>query len=628
MVTLMDSSRAGLYLPGTVPFRFSEMTAMKDSLVAFFEEHKGLLTPGTRTVSVKAASLRESLGGNKFEVFVRRCPRTFFGLLSLAADEVMGLATDKKVHAQITDWSNCRLISELRPEDSNQILKIRGIVVGVSVVETVVTSGRVRCRKCGKEYDVSVSTKALKCPDCHKSAYVFVRDGDVRIRSGLRQKIKLAQIQQMDMITCVLVGELVDTVKLGDIVDVTGIVEIKTDSKMSRTLAFRVEANYVKVLNGTPGGFASSFIGPSDFDSIQRLSSQKYLFPMLVNSILPNSGLNMVTRALLLLFMFSTIDDPCHILLSRRFDGMDTYTASNPHCILFDETSKFSLFSTRTKHGFRCGAFVAANQGTILVSDLDRFRAAQMTYLEALETCYERIDPFYRVPTTFSSIIVGDPRCIDEAVLDTFSAVIEVVEKQKDVRRATPRPQSYANQSFTRWDDKFLPIAERLLGNGDKITPHDLAKYITYAKQFVKPKWTAQAQARLQEVSQTTQELLKIKNLAQCRARCELRDSVSESDIDDVAELILSANEGFKPRKTASVNSRQKIINDFMTEFKRLSKYKEDGIVTEKEVLDIAEMLSVPSKFVSVDNFLNVLSMNNYILSSGPRKYRPGTAAL
>ena len=623
----MDSSRATLYLPGTVPFQFSEILSLKELLVLFFQDMR-TLHADTRVVSVKMSQLSEAVDRNQVDFVVRRSPRTFLGLLALAADEVIGNCTEKKIQVQITDWNNCRTIGELRPEDSNQIFKIRGIVTVVSTVKTIVTQGRVKCRRCGKEYEIKPNTKLGKCPDCRKNSYAFVRERDGHFRVEVLQKIKITQIQQLDSVVCVLTGELVGTVKLGDIVDITGIVEIKNDSKLSRTLAFQVDANHVRVLNETTGGFASSFIGPHDFDPIQNLSSRKHVFPMLVNSILPKSSLTMAARAMLLLFMFSTRHDPFHLLFSRRFDDIESYASINPHCILFDETSRSSLVSTKNKDKFKAGTFVTANSGTIIVSDIDRFRAAQLTYLETLETGYERVDSFHCVPTTFSSIILGSPKLIDESVMDVFSAVIEVGENKKDVRRATPRPQSSAGNGFEKWDDKFLPITERLVGRGEAIAPADLRKYLAYAKQFVKPKWGSSAHKRLEEVANTVQDIRKIKNIVQCRARCELRDSISEGDVDDVAELLIIANEGFRPKKGPTVNSRQKIISDFMAEFLRLSKYKEDAIVTEQEIFEIAEMLGVKSKFVSIDNFVNILSMNNYILSSGPRKYRPGTAAL
>jgi hypothetical protein len=122
-------------------------------------------------------------------------------------------------------------------------------------------------------------------------------------------------------------------------------------------------------------------------------------------------------------------------------------------------------------------------------------------------------------------------------------------------------------------------------------------------------------------------QMRRIKSLAQCRARCDLREEVVDSDVDEVGEILMSC--GYDDRKPAKerVSSRQKVLNEFMIEFKRLASYKQDGKVGLAEMKEIAEIVQVGSKFSSFDQFLDTLSTNNLVLQSGPRTYSCGSSA-
>jgi hypothetical protein len=191
------------------------------------------------------------------------------------------------------------------------------------------------------------------------------------------------------------------------------------------------------LLNDQKSGYVSSFISSDHSALIESLSKNPFIIPLLVNSILVRSVPSSVIRAALLLLLFSTPSAPIHIWLSRKIDDLTDYCNLSPHCIRFDEACTDKLLCQRKKHEFLAGAFVQANEGLLIIDDIDRFLSAQNVFLEILETSRERIDAFRAVRSTFSSLVIGSSPKIDENVRDKFTMQLEIDEEKKPMRRST-----------------------------------------------------------------------------------------------------------------------------------------------------------------------------------------------
>jgi DNA replicative helicase MCM subunit Mcm2 (Cdc46/Mcm family) len=427
------------------------------------------------------------------------------------------------------------------------------------------------------------------------------------------------QIHDTATISCSLAGDLVNSVQLGQIVDISGVASINDALIQTRRLLFTIDANYINPLKNTKSGFVGSFITSSDFSLIQSISSNQFLFPLLVNSIRIRA--NLLVKAVLLLLLLSTSDDPLHVLISRKLDDLSNFCDLAPHCIRFDEGTTQKLIASRKKNWFQAGAFAQANDGLLVIDDIDRFISSQFVFLEIIETSRQQIDSFHCLPVVFSSLVVGSSPKVDA---EKFTVCLQIEENKKPLKRVTPK---LVQRGFEHWANMYLPIGDRLSGGGETVEAADLFRYVTYARQFVYPKWTDGARRRLREVSKTSVQMRRIKNLAQCRARCDLREEVIESDVEEVGEILMSC--GCYDRKPTKerVSSRQKVLNEFMIEFKRLASYKQDGKVGLDEMKEIAEIVQVGSKFSSFDQFLDTLSTNNFVLQSGPRKYSCGPSS-
>jgi DNA replicative helicase MCM subunit Mcm2 (Cdc46/Mcm family) len=603
-----------LYLGDVKPLRPQVMSLFADAFISFFSRNRDSFSIIDRTVRTTMAALSQSIEVSKLEQGLHETPKTILALLAMAAHQAIDLPVwrRQKIHVEIVDWKITRSISELRPEDSNQLLRIRGIVTEVSTLSVIVREGKVTCTKCGKEFEQSG-----KCGECQSTHFVLTDKSPI---SEFEQRIELRQIHNDARIACTLAGDLVDSMQLGQIVDITGVVAI--EQPLDRRLSFTMDVHSVRLLKDERNGYVGSFISSEHCSLIESLSKNPLIFPLLVNSILVKSISNPVARAVLLLLLFSTPSAPVHIWVSRKIGGLGEYCDLAPHCILFDETSSDKLSCRRKKTEFLAGAFVQANEGLLVLDDIDRFISSQIVFLEILDTGHERVDPFRTVATTFSSLVIGSSQKIDDNVKDKFTVQLEIDGDEKPMRRPTQR-------TFERWHDSHLPLSERLLGGDESVAPDDLVRYIAYGRQFVAPRWSPAVRARLREVATTTRQLKRIKALAECRVRTELRDNVREADIEEVSELLLSCS-GVEERRRGKDrrSSRQKVVNDFMVEFARVAKYKEDGCLSIDEMKEIADMVQYSSRFPSFDQFLEALTTNSLILQSGPKSYRPGGTAL
>jgi hypothetical protein len=605
-----------LYLHGPTPFSHTEMQLFSESFATFFTTSPDRYSVSGTTIETTLAALSTVINLDRA---IQQSPRPILSLLALAAHHsIPNYAWSKqKVIVQISDWKTTRSISDLKPEDSNHMRKIRGIVTKIGRIDQIPLQGTVRCGKCGKTFDI-----APRCPDC-KNTHVYISDKHPTVI--FKQRIEITEIRGHSTLACQLSGDLVDSARPGDIVDLTGVLLIENDPKDDRKLVFVLDTNFVKQLSQTKSGIVNSFLSGGDVALIRAISGRPFLFPVLVNSILPRASLNPITRAAFCLLLFSTYQDPVHVTLSQKFGDVRDLAELAPRAVVFDEGSPNSLRCQRKKDGITAGAFSRANSGLLIVTDVDRFLAAQLTFLEVIETCKERLDAFHVIETVFSSIVVvGSPEALEGSLADRFAMRLVAEPDSRQVPHSTPRPSPRAGME--QWQNQYLPIAQRLRGVTDIIPKHEFLKYVAYARQFVHPTWTAGARERLREVAKSVPEMRKIKNLAQCRARCELRENVVDTDVDEVAELMMGSGET-ESRRVGAVraNSRQKIIGDFMVEFKRAAKYKEGGVIGVAEMPQLAEMVQYQAKFPSFEHFLEMLSTNNLVLQSGPRLYRAGS---
>ena len=618
----MLDSLVSLYFQNPSDFERPDSKKLYNEFIPFFSSNHTFSFRHNRKIEISS-----KIGGKFLESFLSNHPRIALSSISLAAHiafagyEILPFGT--LFHVSINDLKGPSYrISELKSELVGSFIKVRGIIINSTKIKTMNIECKAECVQCGKEF-VAIPSKNF-CPSCKSSKYYIIDNNPIRKNY---QHFVLKDLESDITLDCDLNGEIVGCIKLGEIVDLTGILYFHKKSQIDRNFILRLDVNYVHDLQTSKGGFVNSFLNINDGNRIQEIGGRRDVFPILVQSL--HINLNPMIKASILLYLFSTPDDPIHILLSKSNDQIfHSIKKLIPFAIIYNDRSLEKLQTSVQKSKYISGIFVQANQSLLIINDIDRFKKAQIQFLEVNELGYEIVDPYHTIDTTFSSIVIADQKELNMSVKSIFTLKFEVDDEASQQSIITPRSQKqYSND---QWLDKALPLCDRLAFDPtlNPINSNDFMKYIIYVRQFVKPQWNEEAKNRLYEISRNSDDLRNLKNLAQCRAKIEMRSIVNNDDINEAQEILeWSRNPPLNSKKSNSRgNSKQSLIVNFITEFKRVANYKKDGIVEESEIKEIASMLNVTTKFLSFEHFMNALTTNNLILLSGPKKYRIGSS--
>ncbi|KAJ2124753.1 hypothetical protein IW147_001534 [Coemansia sp. RSA 720] len=163
----------------------------------------------------------------------------------------------------------------------------------------------------------------------------------------------------------------------------------------------------------------------------------------------------------------------------------------------------------------------------------------------------------------------------------------------------------------------------------DFIPPPLLRKYVAYARKYVHPRLTLGATQKLQEfylelrrshrkidsTPITTRQLEAMVRLAEARARAELREEVTESDADNVIELMrYSLFQTYEDEVGTMDFSR------FVARLHRVSEETYNNMFTFSMLQTIASEMGL--RFGNFQDIVDRLNNQNYIIKKGPRSYQ------
>lgn len=172
------------------------------------------------------------------------------------------------------------------------------------------------------------------------------------------------------------------------------------------------------------------------------------------------------------------------------------------------------------------------------------------------------------------------------------------------------------------------------------VIPSDmLRKYITYAKTYVHPELSQEAANKLQQVYLemrksednvlpiTTRQLESLIRLSQARARCELRQTVTEQDAIDVIEILKQSLIETHTNEMGELDfgrsggmSLTKKVKSYMACLKKNVRERNTEVFTFDQLLAMANRMGL-----KVDNFydfLEILRNECYLLKKGPKLYK------
>ncbi|XP_015251998.1 PREDICTED: DNA helicase MCM8-like [Cyprinodon variegatus] len=335
-------------------------------------------------------------------------------------------------------------------------------------------------------------------------------------------------------------------------------------------------------------------------------------------------------------------------------------------------------------YALEAGALVLADQGLCCIDEFDKLGSQQQALLEAMEqqsVSLAKAGIVSSLPARTSVVAAANPigghynrgKTVSEnlkmgsALLSRFDVVfllLDIPDESHDRRlsehvmanRAGKGRTSSATVTRTSNDletsillqHSTLPLSERLQVPGnesmDVIPACLLRKYISYARQYVKPTLSPEAAKTLQDFylslrSQahsadatpiTTRQLESLIRLTEARAKLELREVATKDDAEDVVEIMKHSladtysdglgNLDFERSQLGSGMSQRsaakRLVNALHSHAQRTNQKQFDL----QMLRSIADKMNI--KVLDFQGLLSSLNEQGFLLKKGPKLYQ------
>uniref|UniRef100_M4AIM6 DNA helicase MCM8 n=1 Tax=Xiphophorus maculatus TaxID=8083 RepID=M4AIM6_XIPMA len=347
-------------------------------------------------------------------------------------------------------------------------------------------------------------------------------------------------------------------------------------------------------------------------------------------------------------------------------------------------TVSLSRDSGTGDYALEAGALVLADQGLCCIDEFDKLGSQQQALLEAMEqqsVSLAKAGIVSSLPARTSVVAAANPvgghynrgKTVSEnlkmgsALLSRFDVVfllLDIPDESHDrqlsehvmANRAGKGRTSSATVTRTSNDPETsillqhaaMPLSERLQFSAnesiDVIPTCLLRKYISYARQYVRPTLSPEAAKTLQDFylslrSQahsadatpiTTRQLESLIRLTEARAKLELRELATQSDAEDVVEIMKHSLADTYSDGLGNLDFERSQLGSGMSQqgaAKRLvSALHSHAQRTNQKQFDLQTIRSVADKMnIKVMDFQGLLSSLNeqgFLLKKGPKLYQ------
>eukprot|EP01132_Coremiostelium_polycephalum_P001305 gene1305-1647_t len=606
------------YISMTGPRR--EIFKQFGNFLSTFKDKKGNLMYRHRIQQMCAAN-KESLAVN----FTHLTASTSFGLWVADApiemleifDEVALLIVlqmfpnykyiANAIHVRITHLPICHSLREIRQSDLNTMIKVEGVVTRRSSVYPQLKYVKYDCIKCrailGPYYqDGSQDVSIGICPQC-QSKGPFVVNSDQTVYRDF-QKITLQESpgtvppgrlpRTKDII---LVDDLIDCVRPGEEIEVTGVYKHNFDARLNHQHGFPVfatiiEANYV---NKKEDLLSSFVMTEEDEKEIRRLSKDENIGQKIIQSIAPSiyGHEDIKTAIALSLFGGTEMEEKNHRIrgdINVLLIG-DPGTAKSQFLKYVEKTAHRAVYTTgqgasavgltaavrmdplTREWTLEGGALVLADRGVCMIDEFDKMNDKDRTSIhEAMEQQSISVSKA-GIVTTLSArcavIAAANPKRgrydpsmsllqnveLTEPILSRFDIACVVRDTINPVQdgqlarfvvsshiRSHPHNVNAAAHNYQSNATEQSPISQELL-----------RKYIIYAKR-IKPRSDdidrdkiSQLYADLRLESEgggfamTVRHVESIIRMSRAHAKMHLRDYVTDIDVNMAIRVMLDS---------------------------------------------------------------------------------------
>ncbi|CAG8641520.1 4084_t:CDS:10, partial [Ambispora gerdemannii] len=541
----------------------------------------------------------------------------------------------EEVHVRITELPTYGTLRDLRQENLNTLVRVSGVVTRRTGVFPQLKCVRFNCSKCGNvlgpfTQDAQSEVKVNFCSSCQSRGPFTLNSEQTIYRNYQRITLqespgtvpagRLPRHREV-----ILLWDLIDTVKPGEEIEVTGIYRNNYDASLNTKSGFPVfatviEANYISKKEDLYSGFR---LTEDDKKTIQELAHDKNVAKRIIKSIAPSIFGHDDIKTAIALSLFGGV--PKNVGGKHRLRGDinilmlgDPGTAKSQFLKYVEKTAHRAVFTTgqgasavgltasvrkdtvTREWTLEGGALVLADKGVCLIDEFDKMNDSDRTSIhEAMEQQSISISKAGIVTTLQarcaviaaanpirgrynSSVPFSQNVDLTEPILSRFDVlcvVRDIVDPISDENLADFVVKSHmrSHPKFVNSnEDNFVTSINEDYSSDPNIQLIDqdiLRKYIIYAKQ-TDPRLHQLDYDKLSQLYSdlrheagdsipiTVRHLESMLRLAEAHARMHLRDSTDSSDVDVAVDVVLKSF--FASQKFSIRNRLQRTFAKYM----------------------------------------------------------------
>eukprot|EP00698_Gefionella_okellyi_P017986 TRINITY_DN5349_c0_g1_i1.p1 TRINITY_DN5349_c0_g1~~TRINITY_DN5349_c0_g1_i1.p1 ORF type:complete len:910 (-),score=254.80 TRINITY_DN5349_c0_g1_i1:47-2776(-) len=540
------------------------------------------------------------------------------------------------VHVRIAALPIADNLRDLRQIHLNVLIKVTGVVTRRTSVFPQLKLVRFDCAKCGYALSplVQNTEKEVRpgsCPECQSKGPFMLNEQTTVYRNYQKitlqespGKVPAGRLPRSKEV--ILLGDLIDTARPGEEIDVTGVYKNSFDSSLNNKQGFPVfstiiEANFIAKKEDA---VASSNLTTEERKEILKLAREPNIGDRIIDSIAPSiyGHRNIKTALAFALFGGEAKEAAGQHRLRGDVNVLligDPGTAKS-QCLKFvEQTASRAVFTTgqgasavgltasvrrdpvTREFTLEGGALVLADRGVCLIDEFDKMNDQDRTSIhEAMEQQSISISKAGIVTTLQARCSVVAAANPIRGKYDAAMSLSENVDLSEPllsrfdvicILRDTADPVAdellarFVVQSHIRSHPRNAGDAPRQARLAANQLPQDvLRKYITYARSQVRPRLTQVDQDKLSTlyadlrrqihaisggVQVSVRHIESVIRMSEAHARMHLRDFVRDDDVDMAIRVLLESfidQQKFAVKRTLEKN------------FARYITYKKDNI--------------------------------------------------